>query len=78
MENQIKKGTGLINVSETWDENERKLKSGEPGGEELIRYNTSEQHDLDEVIHKEAAEYDNENNEDKILGGERASVNDID
>jgi hypothetical protein len=30
------------------------------------------------VIHKEAAEYDNENKENRILGGERASVNDED
>ncbi|MBA2328869.1 MAG: hypothetical protein M3413_05910 [Bacteroidota bacterium] len=78
MAKQIKKGTGLNNVSETWDENERKRISGDSGSEDLTRYNTSEENDLEQVIHKEAAEYDNENKENRILGGERASVNDED
>jgi hypothetical protein len=76
MEKRIRKGTGLHNVSETWDENERRRASDDTGSEELTRFNTTEENDLDEVIHKEAAEYDNENKEDRLLGGERASVND--
>ncbi len=77
MENSTHKGTELNNVKETWDQNERNLQNTNPGGGEG---NTSNEvipeGDLDKLVKQEAAEYDNVNKEDRILSGERATVND--
>ncbi|HZF65892.1 MAG TPA: hypothetical protein VEZ55_15460 [Chitinophagaceae bacterium] len=75
MSKAIHKGTELNNVSETWEQNERLRNSaGEPAsrsGEE-----STPRTELDEVIKKEAVEYDNENKETRLLSGDRASLND--
>ena len=66
------KGSELRNVSETWDENERKRESGNAPQEAGAGLGE----DLERVIKEEATAYDQENSEDKLLSGERASVND--
>ena len=66
------KGSELRNVSETWEENERKRKSGKAPQKEDAGIGN----DLEQVVKEEAAAYDQENSEDKLLSGERASVND--
>ena len=74
MAKEIHKGSELRNVSETWDENERKREAGNAPIHEEVGTGNS----LEEVIKEEAAEYDQENKENRLLGGERASVNDDD
>lgn len=68
MSNNIHKGTELNNVKETWRQNEKEQSntsnsssSGEP---------------LDRTIKKEASEYDRADKEERLLRGDRASVND--
>jgi hypothetical protein len=73
------KGSKLANVAETWDQNERKRE--EAGGPEReAETSRSEEaitdNDLIRVIKEEAAEYDNENKENRLLGGQRATIND--
>ncbi|MBD0368481.1 MAG: hypothetical protein M3342_08460 [Bacteroidota bacterium] len=74
----IHKGTELNNISETWDENERKrANSGNtPGREDASTDAAPEGNRLEQLIKEEASEYDNANKEDRVLSGERASVND--
>jgi hypothetical protein len=67
----IHKGTELNNIQETWNENERRRAAGEDVGRQ-----TGIGEDLQQVIREEAAEYDNDNKEDRLLSGDRASVND--
>lgn len=67
----IHKGTELNNVQETWNENERRRAEGEDTGRQA-----GVDENLQQVISKEAAEYDRDNKEDRLLGGDRASVND--
>lgn len=62
--------TGLNNVRETWDENERKLNAGNE--------NREENSELDETIKEEAAEYDHADKVSRTLGGDRATVSDDD
>ncbi len=77
MAKSIHRGSELNNISETWDENERKRESGTAPGRESTASNVaSEGNDLEQVIKEEAAEYDNANKENRVLGGDRASVND--
>ena len=77
MESNIHKGSGLNNVSETWDRNERKRENdSNPGREERVTGDTPAANDLERAIKREAADYDKDDKEDRILGGERASVND--
>lgn len=62
------KGTELNNVRETWDRNEKEHEeTSEPA---------TENKKLEPVIDSEAREYENANKEDRLLGGNRASVND--
>jgi hypothetical protein len=69
----IDKRSGLRNVSETWDQNERKRGSGDaPVPDEP----TAVGEDLQQVIQEEAAEYDNANKEERVLGGDRATHSD--
>ena len=77
MANQIRKGSELSNISETWDENERKRASGDAAGSESNSPETTPAgNNLEQVIKEEAAEYDNTNKEDRVLGGDRATLND--
>jgi len=70
MSKGIHKGTELNNVKETWEQNEKEnVKADRPSA-------TDE--DLENIIEEEASEYDEANKEDRLLGGERASVNDDD
>ena len=76
MKNNIHKGTELNNVSETWDRNEQNRQS-EPWTDEGGKSeNVTEESDFDKLIKKEAAAYDNENKEARLLSGDRATVND--
>ncbi len=73
----IHKGTELNNVSETWDQNERMRNSGNADStENTTGSETTGGNNLEQVIKEEAAEYDNDNKENRLLGGDRASVND--
>jgi hypothetical protein len=77
MENNHK-GTELNNVKETWEQNERNLQSGGgPGSPNENPVNEADPaNELEKLVKQEAAEYDNENKENRILGGDRATVND--
>lgn len=68
MSGKTHKGTELNNVKETWAENEHRPETaGTPS--------TGDQ-GLERKIEKEAAEYENANKGDRLLGGDRATVND--
>ena len=73
----IHKGTELNNVKETWQQNENENRGGAPerlntSGDEA----TGVDSDLQQTIREEAAAYDKANKEDRLLGGERATMND--
>lgn len=62
------KGKELNNVKETWERNEKEQPQQQAtGGPET---------DLDQRVQQEAADYDQKSGEDKLLGGDRASVSD--
>lgn len=70
MPKNIHKGTELNNVRETWEQNEKEnvnTDSSATTGENLER-----------IIEEEASEYENANKEERLLDGDRASVNDDD
>lgn len=68
MRNTIHKGTELNNVKGTWERNEREnVGSDRP---------TTSDDNLKRVIEQEASEYDRANKEERLLDGDRASVND--
>jgi hypothetical protein len=67
----IHKGTELNNVQETWNENERRRAAGEDIGDA-----SGSDESLQRVIQEEAAEYDQDNKADRVLGGDRATLND--
>jgi hypothetical protein len=77
MENENHKGSEYNNIIETWEQNERNRQNGNAaagaaGGTD----ETTAQNDLEQVIKQEANEYDNVNKEDRVLSGDRATVND--
>ena len=76
MENNI--GSEYKNIIETWDENEKKRAEGNAAANP--KNNPEDEvparNDLEQLIKQEAAEYDNENKENRILSGDRATVND--
>lgn len=73
----IHKGTEFHNIGETWDENERnRPREGASRNIEEDNRAAAVGNDLDRTIHEEADEYDRDNKEDRVMGGERASVND--
>lgn len=77
MAKNIHKGSELSNISKTWDENERaRQNEGNATGEPLPAATGNE--DLDQVIRKEASEYDHANKEDRLMDGERATQRDQD
>ena len=69
------RGSEHNNIRETWERNEAERdQSSIPGRQGTA--NTSADRDLEETIKEEAAEYDNASKEDRLLDGDRASVND--
>jgi hypothetical protein len=68
MPKNIHKGTELNNVRETWEQNEKEnVNAGKP---------TTTDENLERIIEEEALEYDNANKKERLLDGDRASVND--
>jgi len=76
MTNYEHNGTELNNVKETWDRNERE-RASRSGDTPNRQEDTAPVTKLEQIIQQEAAEYDNENKEEQLLGGDRASVNDV-
>jgi len=77
METNNHKGSELNNVRETWDQNERqRANDNSAGAESYSALDLPPVTELDQIIRQEASEYDNENKESRVLGGERATVND--
>lgn len=70
MSENIHKGTELNNVKETWNQNEKDRvdKKTPPATDENLK----------RAIEKESSEYDKANKEERLLSGDRASVNDGD
>lgn len=68
--------TGLNNVSETWDRNEQKRSEENAAENDMENTELPAASELDRVVRDEAAEYDNDNKEDRLLGGDRATRND--
>ncbi|GAA4338063.1 hypothetical protein [Flaviaesturariibacter amylovorans] len=62
------RGTELNNVRETWEQNERE--SG------MTPVSNTGSEGLERTIQEEAAEYDRNSSEERLLGGDRASVSD--
>lgn len=69
------KGTELNNIKETWEQNER-ARNNAAASEGTSSGPSTANQDLQDTIKEEAAEYDNANKEDRLLSGDRASVND--
>lgn len=70
----IHKGTEFNNVNETWNQNEQNRAGGNaPGQQQNV---TTNRDNLDQTIKEEAAEYDQADKEERLLGGDRASIND--
>ena len=70
------KGSEFNNVSETWDQNEKRRNSGNAPNNDNAADETAPAGGLEQVIRQEATEYDRENPEDRILSGDRATTND--
>ncbi|MCW3112597.1 MAG: hypothetical protein JWR18_993 [Segetibacter sp.] len=71
------KGTEFNNIIETWEQNERDRESGKIAGkDDVAAKEPASSSDLEQVIKQEATEYDNENKENQLLSGDRATVND--
>ena len=71
----IHKGSELNNVNETWRQNEQN-RGSEAAPQRIDTSSSIIDEDLQNDIKAGAAEYDNANKEDRLLGGDRASVND--
>ena len=79
MAKNIHKGSEYNNINETWDENEKRRERGiAPRTDDTASGGATTDESLQKVIHKEAAEYDRANKEDRVLGGDRATVKDDD
>ena len=77
MENSNHKGSEFNNIIETWEQNEKKKENESSGRiEDTPANETLAQNDLEQLIKKEAVEYDNVNKEDRVLSGDRATIND--
>ena len=77
MESSNHKGSEYKNIVDTWDENERKSENANASGSESnAPGEPAAGNDLEQLIKQEASEYDNVNKEDRILGGDRATIND--
>ena len=73
MENEHK-GSEYKNIIETWEENEKKRGSLNSTGNATP--DEEPKNDLERLIKEEATEYDNENKENRVLSGDRATIND--
>lgn len=73
----IHKGTELNNVKETWNQNEQNRQNNQRGSDDA-QSATGAGNGLQELIEKEATEYDNANKDERTLTGERATVRDDD
>ena len=71
MAKSIHKGTEFSNINETWQQNERDGSNSGTSDDPALPGK-----DLQQVIKEEAAAYENENKADRVLPGERATVND--
>ncbi|HEV7330427.1 MAG TPA: hypothetical protein VGN63_05250 [Flavisolibacter sp.] len=71
----IHKGNELNNVNETWRQNEQN-RENEAAPQRLNTGSSNVDEDLQNDIKEGAAEYDKANKEDRLLGGDRATVND--
>jgi hypothetical protein len=71
----IHRGRELNNVNETWNRNEQ-LRENSDTPRNAASGTSTISNDLEHTIRKEAAEYDNADKEDRLLDGERATVND--
>jgi hypothetical protein len=79
MENTHHKGSELKNVTDTWAENERILREENQLKEEIkIPDEAPSGDELENIVRMESNEYDHSNKEDRLLGGERATMNDDD
>ena len=68
MPKNIHRGTELNNVRETWEQNEKnEINTNAP---------STTDESLEEIIEEEASEYDNSDKEERLLSGDRASLND--
>lgn len=75
MAKQINKSTGLNNVSETWDQNERARAAGKiPDDNSTAPAGNG----LEKVIKEEAAAYDNSSAEERLMPNDRATENEAD
>jgi hypothetical protein len=73
----IHKGTEFNNINETWNQNERNRAEGNAPKQDInTEQSNTGREDLDQVIKEEASEYDHSNSEERLLGGERATLND--
>ncbi|HEX8316331.1 MAG TPA: hypothetical protein VF609_15115 [Flavisolibacter sp.] len=72
----IHKGTELNNINETWNQNERMREGNDNMGTTNVEDTAGTGSELDQTIKEEAREYDNANKEERVLDGERATVND--
>jgi len=84
MENTNNKSSEFKNVTETWEENERKLKEEQlrmenlPAMELKVPEDAPSVDELEKIVKTESIEYDHSNKEERTLGGDRATVNDDD
>lgn len=70
MSKNIHKGSEFNNIRETWKENEKQqVNTNAP---------STTDENLERVIKEESSDYDNANKEERLLSGDRASVNDED
>ena len=73
----IHKGNELNNVRETWNRNEeQRARENAPSSMPAPDNAGAVSDDLQQTISEEAAEYDKANKEDRVLGGDRATVSD--
>jgi hypothetical protein len=70
----IHKGSELNNIRETWDQNEKLRQRGEAASASDDA--TGVNPDLLQTIREEAAAYDRADKEERLLGGDRATVSD--
>ena len=76
MENNHK-GSEYQNVIETWEQNEKNKNQDQANPTaEHDAAEPSTRNNLDQVIKQEGDEYENDNKENRVLGGDRATVND--
>ena len=77
MENNNQTGSEYNNIIETWEQNEKRKENEDSNKTKDTTANEAlSTNHLEQTIKNEAAEYDNVNKEDRVLGGDRATVRD--